>query len=84
MPAQKGRETIVTRKATNPSLEDEVRSALKWLKSHSARATLDGMARYAIPSDKALGVAMKDIKALGKKLGRNHELAARALGHRRL
>jgi 3-methyladenine DNA glycosylase AlkD len=33
------------------------------------------MARYAIPSDKALGVAMKDIKALGKRLGRNHDLA---------
>ena len=34
------------------------------------------MARYAIPSDKAYGVGMKDIKALGKMLGRNHELAA--------
>ena len=34
------------------------------------------MARYAIPSDHAYGVAMKDIKALGKTLGRNHALAA--------
>ena len=34
------------------------------------------MARYAIPSDKAIGVAMRDIKALGKTLGRNHDLAA--------
>jgi 3-methyladenine DNA glycosylase AlkD len=34
------------------------------------------MARYAIPSDHALGVAMKDIKALGKQLGRDQELAA--------
>jgi 3-methyladenine DNA glycosylase AlkD len=33
------------------------------------------MARYAIPSDKALGVAMKDIKALGKRIGCNHDLA---------
>jgi 3-methyladenine DNA glycosylase AlkD len=33
------------------------------------------MARYAIPSDHALGVTMRDIKALGKELGRNHELA---------
>ena len=33
------------------------------------------MARYAIPSDHALGVAMKDIKALGKQLGHNQELA---------
>jgi 3-methyladenine DNA glycosylase AlkD len=34
------------------------------------------MARYAIPSDKAIGVAMRDIKALGQTLGRNHDLAA--------
>jgi 3-methyladenine DNA glycosylase AlkD len=33
------------------------------------------MARYAIPSENALGVAMRDIKALGTKLGRNHDLA---------
>lgn len=63
------------REAKQP-LEDQTQSALKWLKSHSTKATLEGMARYAIPSDKAFGVAMKDIKALGKTLGRNHELAA--------
>jgi 3-methyladenine DNA glycosylase AlkD len=57
-------------------VEADVQSALAWLKRHSTRAALEGMARYAIASDKALGVAMKDIKALGKKLGRNHELAA--------
>ena len=61
---------------TQKSLEDEVRFALKWLKSHSTKSTLDGMARYAIPSDHALGVAYKDMKALGKRLGRGHELAA--------
>ena len=58
------------------TLEEQVQSALAWLKSHSTKATLDGMARYAIPSDHAYGVAMKDIKALGKTLGRNHALAA--------
>ena len=66
----------MTSKAKSPSLDDEVRSALQWLKSHSTKTTLDGMARYGIPSDKAFGVAMKDMKVLGKKLGRNHELAA--------
>jgi 3-methyladenine DNA glycosylase AlkD len=63
------------RATIKPSLDD-VQSALKWLKSHSTKATRDGMSRYAIPSDNALGVAMKDIKALGTKLGRNQELAA--------
>ena len=66
----------MTSKAKYASLEDEVRSALKWLKSHSTNTTLDSMARYGIPSDKAFGVAMKDMKVLGKQLGRNHELAA--------
>lgn len=57
------------------SIADEVQSALAWLKSHSSKAVRDGMARYAIPSDHAYGVPMRDIKALGKTLGRNHPLA---------
>jgi len=64
------------RNVTNKSLQDEVQSAIKWLKSHSTKSTLEGMARYAIPSDKALGVAYKDMKVLGKRFRRNHELAA--------
>jgi 3-methyladenine DNA glycosylase AlkD len=62
------------------SLDDEVQAILAWLTSHGAKATLDGMAHYAIPSDKAFGVAMRDIKALGKTLGRNHALAAALWG----
>jgi 3-methyladenine DNA glycosylase AlkD len=59
-----------------PVIEEQVRSALAWLKSHASKANLEGMARYAIPSDRALGVAMRDIKALGAELGRNQELAS--------
>ena len=62
--------------AAKDALDDQVQSALKWLKSHSTKATREGMARYAIPSDHAYGVTMKDIKALGKTLGRNQALAA--------
>ena len=58
-----------------PPIDDQVQSALAWLKQHSTRATRDGMARYAIPSDNAYGVAMRDIKSLGTRLGRNHALA---------
>lgn len=57
------------------TLEARVQSALTWLKAHSSKAALDGMARYAIPSDHAYGVAMKDIKALGAEMGRDHALA---------
>jgi DNA alkylation repair enzyme len=56
--------------------DDQVESALQWLKSHSTKSTLDGMSRYGIPSKSAIGVAMRDIKALGMKLGRNQPLAA--------
>lgn len=57
------------------SVQDQVEFALAWLKGRSTRVTLEGMARYSIPSDHAYGVAMKDIKALGTMLGRNQRLA---------
>jgi 3-methyladenine DNA glycosylase AlkD len=70
------REDLDTPAAPKRPLAEQVRFALTWLKRHSSRATLAGMARYAIPSHHAYGVAMKDIKALGKTLGRNQPLAA--------
>ena len=57
-------------------IAEQVQVALARLKAHSSENTLQGMARYAIPSTNALGVPMKDIKALGGELGRNQELAA--------
>jgi 3-methyladenine DNA glycosylase AlkD len=58
------------------SVKTDLESALAWLKRRSSKATRAGMARYAIPSEHALGVRMKDIKVLGKMLGLNHPLAA--------
>lgn len=57
------------------SLDARVRSALAALEARASQATRDGMARFAIPSDHALGVSMKDIKAVAKSLGRDHDLA---------
>ena len=53
----------------------DVDSVLAWLKRHSSKATRDGMARYGLPSDNALGVSVGDIRDLGKLLGRDHDLA---------
>ncbi|MDR0181818.1 DNA alkylation repair protein [Lysobacter arvi] len=50
--------------------------ALAWLREHASDTVRDGMARFAIPADHALGVSMKDIQSLAKQLGRSHELAA--------
>ena len=69
------RPCLDTPATSKQSLAEQVQFALTWLKRHSTRATLEGMARYSIPSDHAYGVAMKDIKALGKTLGRNQPLA---------
>jgi 3-methyladenine DNA glycosylase AlkD len=55
--------------------DPRVAEALAWLEKHSKKSVRDGMSRYAIPNDKALGVLMGDIQKLGKLLGRDHALA---------
>ncbi|MDI9240013.1 DNA alkylation repair protein [Lysobacter sp. LF1] len=52
-----------------------VDEAVEWLRRHASHATRDGMARFAIPTDHALGVGMKDIQSLAKQAGRDHALA---------
>lgn len=64
-----------TKKKEPLALEDQVESTLTWLKRHATKRTLDGMARYGLPSDNALGVSVGDIRLLAKRSGRNHELA---------
>jgi 3-methyladenine DNA glycosylase AlkD len=56
-------------------VDAQVRAALASLKRLASKAARDGLPRYAIPSDNALGVAMRDIKAVAKEVGRNHALA---------
>ncbi|HEX6273648.1 MAG TPA: DNA alkylation repair protein [Polyangiaceae bacterium] len=53
----------------------DVRDAVAWLRKKGTKATRDGMARYAIPSDKAFGVSVGVMRAYAKKLGHDHELA---------
>lgn len=63
---------------TEPSIAEQVKFVLSWLKRHATKRTRDGMARYGIPSENALGVTVADIRVLAKRLGRNHA-RARAL-----
>jgi 3-methyladenine DNA glycosylase AlkD len=56
--------------------EAEAQAAVTWLKGHGAKTRRDGMARYAIPADRAFGVSMADVQALAKRLGPSHALAA--------
>jgi len=54
----------------------QVLAAVHTLKRLGSKAAREGMARYAIPSDRAFGVSMPNIQRLGRRLGRDHELAA--------
>jgi len=57
------------------SPDAEAASALAWLRAHATAQTRDGMERYGIPPENALGVAMADIQRLGRQIGRRHEVA---------
>ncbi len=57
------------------AINPDVDRALAALRAKSSKAVRDGMARFAIPSDHALGVKMSDIKAIAKPYGKNHALA---------
>jgi 3-methyladenine DNA glycosylase AlkD len=62
-------------KSTIKPQDISVDFALDWLRKHSSKRNRDGMARYAIPSDKALGVSVSDIRKLGELIGRDRALA---------
>jgi len=57
------------------SLDDQVDAVITRLKKLSSRSTRDGMSRYGLPSDNALGVPVGKMQTLAKEIGRNHELA---------
>jgi len=50
-------------------------AAVALLRRYTDRATLEGMSRYAIPSENAIGVPVNKIRLVAKQLGRDHELA---------
>lgn len=60
----------------NDTQECDVDAVVATLKRLATKATRDGMARYGLPSDNALGVTVGDMQKLARRLGRNHELAA--------
>lgn len=53
----------------------DVATAVDSLRKRGKKNVRDGMARFAIPNDKAFGVSVGDLRKYAKELGRNHELA---------
>ena len=57
------------------SIDAQVDAVVQALKRLSSKSTRDGMLRFGIPNDNALGVPVGKMQKLAKELGRNHELA---------
>ena len=65
----------MTKTKANSAATKQAKAVVAELKRLGTKKTRDGMARYAIPSYNAFGVTVGQIRDLGKRLGRNHELA---------
>lgn len=63
------------RATTATDVTADVAEVLAYLKKRGTKANRDGMARYAIVAHQVFGVSVGDIRALGKRLGRRHDLA---------
>lgn len=85
MPARTTTRTPAAKKAAGPARKTGGRKpapesvtaaqALAWLQEKASAAYRKGLARYGIPDTHALGVPMRDIQAIGKRIGRQHALA---------
>jgi 3-methyladenine DNA glycosylase AlkD len=62
-------------KPSGAATAELAKGTLAWLARTGTKKVKDGMARYAIPSDKAFGVSVGELRAYAKRLGKNHELA---------
>lgn len=58
-----------------PPIPSTVPDILTWLEKRGTRRNREGMARYGIVAPKAFGVSVGDLRALGKRVGRSHDLA---------
>jgi 3-methyladenine DNA glycosylase AlkD len=63
------------KKATRSAPPPEASEVITTLQRMAKKSIRDGMARYGIPNDKALGISVGALRQLGKKLGKSHALA---------
>jgi len=63
-------------KPSGPRAAETIETVVAALKGMGSESTREGMARYAIPSDKAFGVPVGALRAFAKRLGPSHALAA--------
>jgi len=75
MPAAKKKATRAKASAARAA-PDDPEAVVAALKAMGSERTREGMARYAIPSDKAFGVTVGELRGFAKRLGPSHALAA--------
>ena len=63
-------------KKPTPARSVDVADVVLLLEKKASKKVKDGMARYGIPSDKALGIPVGVLKQLARSLGQSHALAA--------
>lgn len=73
--AAKPRKSAVSATDTNEPVALRCERAIAALKARASDTLRAGMTRYAIPNAKAFGVAMRDVQAVARQCGRDHELA---------
>ncbi|HEX6052413.1 MAG TPA: DNA alkylation repair protein, partial [Gemmatimonadaceae bacterium] len=56
---------------TDPRVDE----TLTWLERRGTKKNREGMARYGIVAKKVFGVSVSDLQQLGKRMGRDHDLA---------
>ncbi len=55
--------------------EEEAREIVEELRNQGSERNLAGMARFGINTDRAVGMSIPPLRAMGKLLGRNHDRA---------
>jgi 3-methyladenine DNA glycosylase AlkD len=58
-----------------PPVEHDVHDVIALLRKRGSKKVKDGMARYAIPSERAFGIPVGELRKLAKTLGNSHRLA---------
>ena len=58
-----------------PKPASSASDVVAWLKKSGRKKARDGMARYGLPSDHAVGISVGALKTKAKAIGRDHDLA---------
>ncbi len=61
--------------AKKSAVSCSVVEAMARLRKRAKKSVRDGMTRFGIPNDRAIGVAVGDIRQIAKTIGRDHALA---------